>query len=114
MGSAPTTGHQNSSAAPRYSTCSRSWTSGFSSAASNSGEKCAPHITAAKAIHATTGKLMTRITREWRIGRIDPAPVAGDATRRSSVIGAASAISGAATRVSSRCWTMWTENSVVS
>ena len=35
-------------------------------------------------------------------------------TRRSSVIGAARAMSGAATSISRRCWTMWTENSVVS
>ena len=114
MGSAATTGHQNSRAAPRNSACSRSWARGFSSAASKSGEKCAPHITAAKAIHATAGKLMNRITREWRIGSTTRRRVSGEATRRSSVIGAASAISGAATRTSSRCWTMWTENSVVS
>ena len=39
--------------------------------------------------------------------------VSGDARRRTR-IGAASAIRGAVTMRSSRCWTMWTENRVVS
>ena len=46
----------------------------------------------------------------------DPAPAdPGEvATRSSSVTGAARARSGAATSTSRMCWTMWTENSVVS
>ena len=51
--------------------------SGSSSAASNSAEKCAPHITPAKSSQATTGKASTRITREWRTGSIDRWRVAG-------------------------------------
>ena len=47
--------------------------------------------------------------------RQDPALARlGDETRRISVIGAASAMSGAATSISRTCWTMWTEKSVVS
>ena len=69
-GSWATAGHQNRSAAPRNRACSRSWTSGSSSAASNSGEKWLAHITPAKTTQATTGKASTRMTREWRTGRI--------------------------------------------
>ena len=113
-GSRATAGHQNRSALPRNSRCSRSWTSGSSSAASNSGEKWLPHITAAKITQATTGKARTRTTREWRTGRIQRPRVSCDDTRRISVIGAARASSGAATSVSRTCWIMWTEKSVVS
>ena len=54
------------------------------------------------------------MTREWRIGRITVRRTFGVAARSRVVIGAPSAISGAATSVSRRCWTMWTENRVVS
>jgi hypothetical protein len=87
---------------------------GSSSAASNKGEKWVPHITAANSSQAKTGNDRIRITREWRTGRIGRRRVLGDETRSSSVIGADRAMSGAATSVSRRCWTMWTENSVVS
>ena len=78
-GSRATAGHQKSSPAPRNSACSRSWISGSSSAASNSGEKWLPHITAANTTQATTGKARTRMTRPWRTGRIQRRRVAGDA-----------------------------------
>ncbi len=90
------------------------WTNGSSRAALNSGEKCDTHMTTAKSSQATTGKASTRITREWRTGSTRRLRVVGDETRRISVIGAASAMSGAATSISRMCWTMWTENSVVS
>ena len=54
-GRGPTAGHQNSSAVTRNRTCSRSWSHGFSSAASKSGEKWVPHMTAANSSQATTG-----------------------------------------------------------
>ena len=87
---------------------------GFSSAASNNGEKWLTHITAANRSQATTGNARKRRTREWRTGRIQRFRVAGDATRSISVTGADSAMSGAATSVSRTCWTMWIENRVVS
>ena len=87
---------------------------GFSRARSNSGEKWAPHITAAKRIQATTGWVTARSGREWSTGRIQRRRTSGRDTRRRSVIGAARAMSGAATSSSSTCWTMWTENSAVS
>ena len=68
-GSRPTAGHQNSSAVTRNRTCSRSWSHGFSSAASKSGEKWVPHMTAANSSQATTGWESQRTGREWRIGR---------------------------------------------
>ena len=78
------------------------------------GEKWVPHMTAAKRSQATTGKARNRTTREWRTGRIQRRRVSvrgdaqeqrdrgrqGDERRRDEG--------------SSTCWTMWTENSVVS
>ena len=52
--------------------------------------------------------------RECSTGRIQRRRSSGVETRSSRVMGAASTRSGAATIVSSRCWTMWTEKSVVS
>jgi hypothetical protein len=57
---------------------------------------------------------MTRVTREWRTGRIQRRRVSGRAKRRSRVIGAPRASSGAATIVSRTCWTMWSLKRVVS
>ena len=80
----------------------------------NSGEKWTAHIIAANITQAMTGWARKRTTREWRTGRSQRRRVSGELTRRTSVIGAASASSGAATSISSTCWTMWTENRVVS
>ena len=88
--------------------------SGSSSAASNSGEKWLTHITAANSTQATTGKARKRIDPRMQDGQ-DPAPPAGgedDAQEQGDR--RARAMSGAATSVSSTCWTMWIENSVVS
>ena len=87
---------------------------GSSSAASNRGEKWLPHITSANSPHVTSGFARNRIAREWRMGRTIRLRPWGVETRRSSVMGAPSISSGAATKASSRCWTMCTENSVVS
>ena len=54
------------------------------------------------------------MTRECRTGRIHRRRVSWDDSRNRSVIGAESAINGAATSISRMCWTMWTEKSVVS
>ena len=62
----------------------------------------------------TTGNETTRTIRLWRIGRTNRVRAWGRTARRSNVIGAPSARSGAATSISSMCWTMWTEKSVVS
>ena len=91
-----------------------SWTSGSSSDALNSGEKWTAHIIAANITQAVTGWPMNRTTREWRTGSSQRWRVADELSRRISVIGAARASSGAATSISSTCWTMWTENSDVS
>ena len=89
--------------------------SGSSSDALNSGEKWVPHIIAANRTQVTTGKRHDphRPASGGPAGSPGCRRRGGDA-RRSSVIGAPSAISGAATSVSSTCWTMWTENRVVS
>ena len=52
--------------------------------------------------------------REWRTAGSSAGGSIADESRRSRVIGADSAMSGAATSISSTCWTMWTEKSVVS
>ena len=78
-GSGPTTGHQNSSAADRNSTCSSRWAHSFSSATSNSGEKWLAHITPANSSHATTGNARNR-DRPRVEHRQDPAPPASPAT----------------------------------
>ena len=57
---------------------------------------------------------MTLTTLECSTGRSQRWRVSEELKRRTSVIGAASASSGAATSINSTCWTMWTENSVVS
>ena len=113
-GSGPTTGHQNRSAANRYRPCSSRCAQSFSSATLNSGEKWLAHMTPANRSHDTTGNDRNRTGREWSTGRIQRRRVAGDETRRSRTIGPAYSSRGGATRTSSRCWTMWTENSVVS
>ena len=79
-------------AAPRRgtATCSRSWTSGSSRAASNSGEKWRrPHDDREDEPGDDRECAARRTTRECRTGRISVAPRLGEATRRSSVIGAA-------------------------
>src|SRR5262245_18283566 len=113
-GSRATTGHQNSSPTARNRTCSNSWAHSFSRARLNSGEKWAPHMTAANATQATTGWANTLTGRERRTGTIQRRRTLGLETRSNGVIGAASAMSGAASRSSSTGWTMWTENSAVS
>ena len=54
------------------------------------------------------------MTRLWSTGRIQRRRMSPRANRSSSVIGAPSASSGAATIVNRMCWAMWTLNSVVS
>ncbi len=81
---------------------------------SNSGEKWLAHMTPANSSHATTGNDSRRRMREWSTGRIHRRRVSGDDAWSSRVIGPASSRSGGPTRVSSRCWTMCSENSVVS
>ena len=80
----------------------------------NSGEKWTAHIIVANISHAVTGWAMTLTTLEWSTGSSQRWRVSEELKRRTSVIGAASASSGAATSINSTCWTMWTENSVVS
>ena len=113
-GSGPTTGHQNRSAVPRNSACSRRWAHSFSSARSNSGEKWLAHITPANSSHETTGKAKNLTIPEWSTGRIQRLRVAGELACSRSVIGPANSSSGGAMRVRIRCWTMCTLNSVVS
>ena len=91
-----------------------SWTIGSSRDALKSGEKWTAHIIAANITQAVTGCAMNRTNRECRTGRSQRRRVRGEASRSRSVIGAARARSGAATSISSTCWTMCTEKSVVS
>src|SRR3954454_10766755 len=84
-GSAPTTGHQKSNPAPRYSECSNRWMTSLSSDASNIDEKCVPHMTAAKMIQVTTGNEIHLTGRECSTGRITFFRVSADETRSSSV-----------------------------
>ena len=75
LGSRPTAGHQNRSPAPRYSACSRSWIERVLERRRRTAARSAvPHITPANTSQDTTGKLRTRMTREWRIGRITRLP----------------------------------------
>ena len=80
----------------------------------NSGEKWLAHSTPANRTHATTGNDNARVTREWSTGRMYRRRVSGEDAWSRSVIGPAMSSSGGPTSVSSRCWTMCSENSVVS
>src|SRR6266511_492592 len=70
-------------------------------------------MTRVKPHHATGGEASTATGRLRSAGSRSCLRVSGVAACSASVTGLASTSSGAATRVSSRCWTMWTEKRVV-
>ena len=117
LGSGPTAGHQNSRrGAEEQQRARASWIERvLERRVEQRREVRPPHDRGEEQPGDDRERQRPASTREWRIGRISRAGASRRrGTRRSSVIGAARAISGAATSVSSRCWTMWTENSVVS
>jgi len=108
LGSAPTTGHQNMTAADRKSACSRACMPSSSSAASKRGLKWAAHMTPAKNVQPTTGCASRRSGADSRIGIARRVRQPRGRARSRSVTGAPSTSSGAATIVKRMCWTMCT------
>ena len=97
-GSSATAGHQNSSAPSGTGGAPGRGSAGPPGPRRTAARSGLTHMTEANRIHATTGCDSTRTTREWRTGRIQRERVSCELTRRSSVIGAARASSGAETR----------------